>query len=71
MREVAATYDSRGELDPGGFSGAGIWWSPRYDSRGLLQIELAGLVTHYDSKLNALVGFSIEEVTRFLGDSGI
>ena len=68
-REFAMTYRPGTELEPGGFSGSGAWYSR---SEGVVwspQIRLAGLLTNYYRQSQVLICCRIERLISFLAEN--
>lgn len=67
-REFAITYSPGPDLDPGGFSGSGAWYSRSEGAVWSPQIGLAGLVTNYYRESQVLICCRIERLTSFLAE---
>jgi hypothetical protein len=66
--QVAISYPTNRSVDAHGLSGCGLWMTKGCSTGQLWapEISLTGLVTHWVPQRQALIGYKVEELVRFL-----
>jgi hypothetical protein len=66
--QIRISYPTTGSVNPHGLSGCGLW-TTKSGSTGQLwvpEISLTGLVTHWVPQHQALTGYKVEQLVKFL-----